>query len=123
VDLAFVGLSLHLREKMEGQEFLDVNQVLQWAVLHENRAKDHRSRSRFKESSSRETQNVNMVDDDESTSDSDTLVCVTEWVDTPRDRPVMCLFLKVNTGEKEEVKYKFDVSKCDKFFDVLLRGG
>jgi hypothetical protein len=27
-DLAFVGLSSYWREKMEGQEFLDVNQVL-----------------------------------------------------------------------------------------------
>jgi hypothetical protein len=26
---------------MEGQEFLDVNQVLQRAVVHKNRAKDH----------------------------------------------------------------------------------
>jgi hypothetical protein len=51
-DLAFARLSLHLREKMEGQEFIDVNQVLQRAVLHENSAKDHRSHSRFKESGS-----------------------------------------------------------------------
>jgi DNA repair ATPase RecN len=29
-DLAFARLSSSLWEKMEGQEFLDVNQVLQW---------------------------------------------------------------------------------------------
>jgi hypothetical protein len=28
VDLAFVGLSSYLKEKMEGHEFLDVNQVV-----------------------------------------------------------------------------------------------
>jgi hypothetical protein len=28
-DLAFVGLSLYLREKMDGQEFADTNQLLQ----------------------------------------------------------------------------------------------
>jgi hypothetical protein len=28
VDLAFVGLTSHLKEKLEGQEFMDVNQVL-----------------------------------------------------------------------------------------------
>jgi hypothetical protein len=66
---------------------------------------------------------VNMVDDDESTSDSDAKACVTEWVDTPRDRTITCPLLKPNTGKKEEVKYTFDVSKCDKLFDVLVHGG
>jgi hypothetical protein len=28
-DLAFVGLSLYLREKMDGKEFADTNQLLQ----------------------------------------------------------------------------------------------
>jgi hypothetical protein len=31
--------------------------------------------------------------------------------------------LKPNTGRKEEVKYMFDVSKCDKLFDILVQGG
>jgi hypothetical protein len=61
--------------------------------------------------------------DDESTSDSDAKVCVAKWVDTLKDRPITCPFLKPNTGKKEEVKYTFDVSKCDKLFDVLVRGG
>jgi hypothetical protein len=39
---------------MEGQDFADVNQVLQQAVVHENRARDHRSHGRFKESTFRE---------------------------------------------------------------------
>jgi hypothetical protein len=33
-DLALAGLSLYLREKMEGQEFADMNQVLQCDVVH-----------------------------------------------------------------------------------------
>jgi hypothetical protein len=41
-ELAFVGLSSHLREKMEGYDFADVNQVLQCAMVHENRARDNR---------------------------------------------------------------------------------
>jgi hypothetical protein len=40
-ELAFVGLSTTLRDKMEGQDFSDVNQVLQQALAHENHAKDH----------------------------------------------------------------------------------
>ena len=31
-DLAFAGLLAHIREKIEGQEFSDVNQVLQKAL-------------------------------------------------------------------------------------------
>jgi hypothetical protein len=40
-DLAFAGLASYLKEKMEGQEFPDKNQVLQRAMLHENRAIEH----------------------------------------------------------------------------------
>jgi hypothetical protein len=44
-DWAFAGLSSYLREKLEGQEFLDVNQVLQRVTVHENRAKDQKAYS------------------------------------------------------------------------------
>jgi hypothetical protein len=49
MDLAFLGLSSYLREKMEGQHFINMNQVLQRAVIHENHAKDQRSHSRFRD--------------------------------------------------------------------------
>ena len=35
-DLAFSGLLAHTNDKLEGQEFLDVNQVLQKALAQEN---------------------------------------------------------------------------------------
>jgi hypothetical protein len=44
-DLAFASLASYLKEKMEGQDFVDVNQVLQQAVGHKNRAKDGKSYS------------------------------------------------------------------------------
>jgi hypothetical protein len=40
-ELAFIGLSMALRDKLEGQDFLDMNQVLQRAMVQENRAKEH----------------------------------------------------------------------------------
>jgi hypothetical protein len=61
--------------------------------------------------------------DDESASDNDTEVCVTEWVDTLSHKPFSCSFLKPNIGRKEEMKYTFDVTKCDRLFDVLIQGG
>jgi hypothetical protein len=56
-------------------------------------------------------------------SDDDTEICVVEWVDTPKDMPITCSFLKPNVTKKDEVKYTFNVSNCDKLFNVLLKGG
>jgi hypothetical protein len=109
-DLAFSGLSSHLTEKMGGggHDFTAVNQVLQRAVIHENRARDHRSHGRFKEARrDKKKQVVNLVDE--------------ESVDMPW--PISCSFLKPNDGNREEMRYMFDVSKCDKLFDLLVQGG
>jgi hypothetical protein len=38
-DLAFAGLTPYLRDKLNGQEFFDTNQLLQRALPYENRAK------------------------------------------------------------------------------------
>jgi hypothetical protein len=50
-------------------------------------------------------------------------VCVIKWVDTPKDKLISCSFLKPNPDRKDEIKYTFDVSKCDKLFNVLVKGG
>jgi hypothetical protein len=54
-------------------------------------------------------------------SDDEVEVCVVEWVDTPKDRPITCTFLKPGSGKKKEVRFTFDITKCDKIFDVLLQ--
>jgi hypothetical protein len=59
--------------------------------------------------------------EDELTSDEDAKICVAEWVDMPK--PISCSFLKPSAWQKDEMKYTFDVSKCDKLFDVLVKGG
>jgi hypothetical protein len=63
---------------------MGVNQVLQRVVAHENRARDHKSYSRFREGGSKgkDKGHVNCVEG-ESASDEEIEVCVTEWVDTP----------------------------------------
>jgi hypothetical protein len=53
--------------------------------------------------------------------DEDTVVCITKWVDMPKGKLVMCPFLKSSLGKREEVKFTFDVTKCDRLFDVLLQ--
>jgi hypothetical protein len=39
---------------MEGQDFIDVNQVMQCVVAQENRAKDGKSYGRFRDNGTRE---------------------------------------------------------------------
>jgi hypothetical protein len=63
---------------------------------------------------------VGVVDDDAS-SDEDMEVCVAEWVETPKGKPVTCSFLKPGSGNKNDIKFTFDVSKCGKLFDMLLQ--
>jgi hypothetical protein len=49
-------------------------------------------------------------------------ICVAEWVEKPGDKPISCSFLKPNEGWREEMRYTFDVSKCDHLFDLVLQG-
>jgi hypothetical protein len=104
---------------MEGQEFSDVNQVLQWIMVYENRAKEPKSYNRFKGTSTNNKPDVNCVDKDLA-DEEETEVCVTEWVDTAEVKPLACSFLKPTADRKEEVKFTFDVSKRHNLFDVLL---
>jgi hypothetical protein len=59
-DLAFTGLTPYLRDKLDGQEFSDTNQLLQHVLPYENRAKS----SRFRNSANkdREKHQANFVD-------------------------------------------------------------
>jgi hypothetical protein len=52
---------------------------------------------------------------------TDTEVCIAEWVDMPKGKPMTCPFLKLSAGKREEMKFTFDVSKCDKLSDALLQ--
>jgi hypothetical protein len=78
VDLTMAGLSSYLREKLEGQEFTDVNQVMQRAMAQENRARDNRLSSRFRDhGKEKEQSNVYLVDEGP-TSGKDIEICVAE---------------------------------------------
>jgi hypothetical protein len=89
-------------------------------MVCENQAKDNKSSSRFKEVSTKEKPEVNYVDEG-SSNEEESEVCVAEWVDVPWDKPLTCTFLRPSPGKKDEVKFTFDVTKCDKLFNVLLQ--
>jgi hypothetical protein len=50
-------------------------------------------------------------------------ICVAKWVEKLRDKPIPSSFLKPNRGHREEMRYTFDMSKCDHLFDLQLQGG
>jgi hypothetical protein len=104
---------------LDGQEFSDTNQLLQRALPYENRARS----SRFNDSANKdkEKHHVNFMDE-EADDEEGNEICVAEWVEKPGDKPISCSFLKPNGGQWEEMRYTFDMSKCDHLFDLLLRG-
>jgi hypothetical protein len=50
-------------------------------------------------------------------------ICVAEWDEKHRGKPISCSFLEPNEGRSDVMRYTFDVSKCDHLFDLLHRGG
>jgi hypothetical protein len=110
----------NLRDKLEGQEFLDTNQFLQRALPYENHAKC----SQFQDNANKDKEKHHMhYVDDEVEDEVGNEICVDEWVEEPGDKSILCSFLKPNGGRRDEMKYTFDMSKCDHLFDLLLRGG
>jgi hypothetical protein len=120
VDLSFAGLTPYLRDKIDGQEFSNTNQLLQHALPYENHAKS----SQFRDSANKdkEKHHVNFVDEENDNQEVNE-ICAAEWVENPEDKPISCSFLKPNGGQREEMRHTFDMSKCDHLFDLLLWGG
>jgi hypothetical protein len=119
-DLAFAGLTPYLRDKLDGQEFSDTNQLLQRVLPYENHAKS--SRFRDNANKDKEKHHANFMDE-EAGDEEGNEICIAEWVENPVDKLILCSFLKPNEGRREEMRYTFDMSKCDRLFDLLLRGG
>jgi hypothetical protein len=89
-------------------------------VGYENWAKEHKAYGQFKEVTSKDKSRVKCIEED-SKIDEHTKVCIAEWVDAPKDKPLACSFLKLSPRKRDEVKFTLDVTKCDKLFDVLLQ--
>jgi hypothetical protein len=51
-------------------------------------------------------------------------VCVTEFACSSKDKAHTCASLKpIRRNQRDEMKFTFNVSKCDKIFDELLSIG
>jgi len=117
-DLAELALNIlrsHIKEKLEGYEFLTVNQVLQRALAQESRSKY----AKFKPN------HLGMhVLQGESLDDEGNEVYTAEFVWSSNDKPSTYASIKtIPKNRQDEVKFTFDVTKCDKIFDELAKLG
>ena len=91
-DLAFNGLSSHLRDKLSNHDFINVSQVLQKALSCESKSK------RFTRSNDKpriDHPNINAIGcDTESSDDESADVCVAEWSWASNFKPFVCSSLK-----------------------------
>jgi hypothetical protein len=77
-DLAYSGLSPHLKEKLESHIFSDISQALQRALDCKCRAKESRSFTRSNDKP-RNEHHVNMIEySSESSNDEESDLCVVE---------------------------------------------
>jgi hypothetical protein len=119
-DLAFVGFTPCLKDKLDEQELSDTNQLLQCVLPYENHAKF----SRFRDNANKDTEKhqVHFLEE-EADDEEGNEICVVKWIEKLWDKPISCSLLKPNGGWRDEMRYTFDVMKCDHLFDLLLRGG
>jgi hypothetical protein len=122
VDLACSGLSPHLREKLESHVFSDISQVLQRALDCESRAKESRSVTRSSDKPRNDCP-VNMVEyGSESLDDKEADMSVAVWNWASKFKPFICSSLKLaSKSPQDEMRYTFNVAKCDRIFDYLLQ--
>ena len=117
-DLVRNGLRTHIRERIEGYEFLSVSQVLQRALAQESRSKETNDMHRSKSDRPR----VNMVGYGSENSDDETDIYVAEFVWPSKAKPYTCEALKpIRKNREDEMKFSFDVAKCDRIFDAMLK--
>jgi hypothetical protein len=121
-DLAYSGLSPHLKEKLECHVFFDVSQVLQRALDCESWAKESRCFPRSSDKLKNE-HHINMVEySSESSDDEEANMCVAEWNWWSKSKPFVCSSLKPTSKSwQDEMRYTFDIAKCDRIFDYLLQ--
>jgi hypothetical protein len=85
---------------------------------------DRATSSRFSDNANKdkEKRHVNFMDEEADVEEGNK-ICIAEWVEKIGDNPISCSFLKPNGGQREEMRYTFDISKCGRLFDLLPRGG
>ena len=118
-DLCFRGLRSYIREKIDGNDYFTISQVQVRALVVESRA--NKEKETFKSRRS----NIHAIDyDSDVSTDDDNDVYVAEFTWPSKIKAYSCASLKpAHKSRQEEMKFTFDVSKCDRIFDELHRLG
>jgi hypothetical protein len=114
--ITFDGLRYYLKEKLEGIQFFTLAQLHQRASACESRSKELVKTVHH---------NVHIVEHSQSSSDSEPKeIYTTEIVWPEQAKSSACSSLQpVQKKRQEEIKFTFNVGKCDKIFDELLKNG
>jgi hypothetical protein len=120
-DLAYLGLSPPLKEKLESHTFSDVSKVLQRAPDCESRAKESRCFTRSGDKPRSECHVYMGEYGSESSDDEEADMCVAGWNWASKSKPFVCSSLKpASKSWQDEICFTFDVTKCDRISDYLL---
>jgi len=120
VDLAFAGLLNFYKEKLDGQEFIDVCPILQKALAHESRAKEARNLQKSGEKTNRPIYILGY--ESNCSDDQGKDVYAAEFIFPSNDKLCTCGSLKpIQKNWQDNIKFTFDVSKYDHIFDELNR--
>jgi hypothetical protein len=122
-DLAARGLRPAIRDILEGVEFHTLANVLVRGMTQELKLNKEKEHSKPRRS------NVHMIEYNYDGSDDENEVYVSKFVwpskskaSSCESKASSCASLKSATkGRQEELKFTFDVSKCDRIFDELLK--
>jgi hypothetical protein len=112
--IAFDGLHYYLKEKLEGIQFFMLAQLHQRALACESRSKELVKTVHH---------NVHIVEHNQSSSDDEPKeVYIAKIVYPEQTKSLACFSLQsVQKKRQEEIKFTFNVGKCDKIFDELLK--
>ena len=120
--LDFAGLLDFHKEKLDGQEFLDVSQVLQKALANESRTKEARNLQNSGEKFNRPVIVLGCESNYSNNEGKD--VYATEFAWPSNNKSCTCCSLKpIQKNRQDNIKFNFDVSKCDRIFDELNKLG
>ena len=113
---AFQGLRSFLKQKLEGLQFLSLAQLYQRASAYESQSKEVQRSARH---------DINTVEGEDNGSDDESNdIYAAEFVWADKNKSHVCTSLKpAAKSRQEEFKFTFDVSKCDRIFDELLKSG
>ena len=118
-DLAYNGLRSYLKEKLKVFEFLTINHLQMKVLGLEFKLKNAKDTYKTHRS------NTHVVDHDYDRLDNEGKeVYTAESVWPSKAKPYSCpSLMSTQKNWQDEMKFTFDVSKCDRIFDELLKNG